>query len=113
MNAPFACPLAIEEGKQQCVGDVDTADRVGQNRAEQAWRAVLIAGDLRETTEGINRAMVADVVAPGAGSTECTGRKIDQARIELAEGIVTKPQFVHGAGREILGDDVALGDQPF
>src|SRR5262249_46557009 len=106
----LARALPVEQRQQQSVGDVDAADRVRQNRAEQSGRAVRIASDLREAAEGVHRAVVADVIAPRPGAAERARGEIDQGRIDLTERLVAEAQLVHGAGREILGDDVTLAD---
>src|SRR6185295_13982356 len=74
-----ALPLAIERDLQR-KRDVDAADGIRQDRAEQTRRAARVSGDLREPAERVHGAVEPAVVRPWSGLTEGARRQIDQAR---------------------------------
>ena len=70
------------------------------------------AGEKGQAREGLRSRSVAHVVVIGAGFAEAGGLQIDDARIDLAQFVVTEAPLFHLAGAEVFADSVGVTDHP-
>ena len=100
----------VERGEEE--GDVEArGDEVGVG-AEVSRFAVGPAGQFVESGEGGVVSAAALAVGVRAVLALSAAAEHDQIRVELAQGVVSETHADHGAGGEIVEDDVGPLDEP-
>jgi hypothetical protein len=74
-------------------------------------QAPRLARDGHEAAFGLRRDVVAGSLARWAQVAEAGDRQVDQLGKSLAHVLGPEAERLHGAGPQVLDDDIALGDQ--
>ena len=79
----------------------------GRARAQRpAWRSRHVGEPAHHLRDLVQRGAVR--VGPGQEPLE---RHVDQPRVDLGHGLGSEPELRHGAGPEVLGQDIGRGDE--
>ncbi len=85
---------------------VEPGEHVGQRGARLARRPVRVAGDRHVPAHRLDEQVVAGELARRLAGAEGADRRVDDARVALADRGVAQPEPVHRAGPEGLEHDV-------
>ncbi len=96
-------------------GDAERAEDARREVEERHRRphglAVRLAGDGHDPAERLHQRLVAGAVLAGAGAPEGGDGAVDQPRVDFRERLVAEAEALHGAGAEVLDEDVGLTHQ--
>src|SRR5882724_3367356 len=110
---PCAFPrlAATVQRQQEGVGDIEPAGMIHVVAAGADGLAPFIACQKRQTTDGIHRARSRPVGPPRPSVAVGGAAQRDNVRLHVGQTVVVQAEPQHGAGAEVVGDDIALGDQ--
>ena len=110
LSAAVALPPDI--GDESTERAVEAADVIGKRgRSGDHRRAIRLAGQVGKAREAVGDAREARPVVVGAGLAVGRDAHQDDLGIDLLHVLVAQAPAFEGSGREILDDDVGLGDQ--
>ena len=107
-----ACLLAAAEREQRADGAIEAGDVVGKRGgARRQRRPAGDAGEMSEAAEGVRNAGEARAVLVGASLAVARDAHQHQAGVHGLQLVRPQAPLLHGAGPEILAEDVGLGDE--
>jgi hypothetical protein len=84
---------------------------VGEIRARTGRLAVRKAGEELQPGQRAHGEAISEILVLGPGSTLHRHRDVDDILPDLPNRLVPEPEFLHGTRGEVVGDDIARGDQ--
>ena len=105
-SLPRASRMAAPAGERHH----QAAHRVEPGHADPR-RAVGLAVERGEAGERLQQRAVGDEPRVRSGAAHTRGGEQHEARVELAQRVVSEPEPLHHTGREVLDEDVTAGDQ--
>ena len=105
-HLPAAGAGALLQGHHGAEGRVEPGDIVGERGVHTRRRRIGLAGEVAQPAHGLAHHPVAAPAAGGAGLAEAADPDHDQPRIGGAQRLVAEPPALHGAGAEVLDQDV-------
>ena len=112
ISAPSPVSVAVADRHQQG-GGVEEGGLVVHVRQAPAGRlAAGQAADVRQPADRLDDRAVAAVLRVRAGVAVAAHPGVDHVRPQLPQPLVGQAPALHDAGREVLGDHRAGGDQP-
>ena len=103
---------AREKREGHAVSRRHAGDEIGDGVAHLDGGAVGEAGEIHDARLALHDEIVAGARGLGAALAEARDGAVDQARVQLAKGVVAEAQPRHGAGPEVLQHHVGLGHEP-
>src|SRR5262245_47829613 len=64
-----------------------------------------------DSTERLREQILSRLLRPGSFAAVAGDRAVDQARVDLADGIVIEPELLQDAGSKIANHDIGFGNE--
>jgi hypothetical protein len=107
--AALAGEVALAQ-RGHCADGAEHAAHDVVHAGARAQRVARAARHVGEAAHHLHHFVERGAVVVRAGQKALVAH-VDEARIQLAERVVVEPQLLHGAGLEVLADDVGGGDE--
>src|SRR5919198_4346317 len=96
----------MEERIHHAIGRHEASAEVEERHpTAQRW-SIRLTGDAHHAAELLHGRLMPRLVFIRPGAAEDRHRTVDEPRIDALENVVTKPEGFHGAGAEILDEDI-------
>ena len=110
---PLAKPgaRAVMDGAHDAEGREDSRGEVEERDTAANGRPSGLAGDRHDPAEGLHERLVAGAVLARPRAPEGRDRAVHEPGVQRGERVVAEPERFHGAGPEILDEDVGARDE--
>ena len=102
----LARDIAGTEGAEHADRQVEPADHVADAHANAEWRLVGVAVEAHGAAHRLRDGIDGGVLAIGACLAVAAEGGVNEPWVFSAQGFVAQPEAVHGAGAEVLRDDI-------
>ena len=100
--------LGVDVGGLHADGEAQARQHVADGGAAAGGAAAGPAGDAHEAAHGLGHDVVAGPVMIGAVLAEAGDAAVDQLGVDFLQHVIAQAQLLHGAGAEVLDEDIGL-----
>ena len=108
---PLAGHIPVVQGNQRPHGLIDAGYMVGHGWPHLHWRTFLEACHIEHAAHGLRHHVITWPVADGAPLAEARARYINNARVNLADGLIINFQLLGHAALVILTEEICVFHQ--
>ena len=112
LNAlPFAGRHALDDGGLDAERRPHSGAHIADRQADAHRSALLRAGYAHEAGHALRDLIDAGPISVRSIAAKAGDVRVDQTRVRLFERVIAEAHVLHGAGLEVLDEDVGLGRQ--